>query len=491
MKRFLVIATVLVGLGYLSCDHNEYALKIAPRGQAVERQLTVFRDGKGNFPQAELERIGKVYGKAAQEKPEKDITKYTFDGHSSGKMPDDVGGAGTYTCFETAMGSAGIYMERFRGTDDLAGQLEIRMQAADKIADLLLGWLKSEFGKHEEFPKIKRFMDTDFRQDIKNLSLYFRSLADVMLTDGGPGEGGPEVGPKGEAIARIAQYFLERGYIRTTDIPTAARLMARPDPKRTEAALGRLLRNALSAKAGVKDVRIADRLAALLADSEALDRSVSAYLSTTSDYKKLLADWKSRKAKQRAPGGSAGKDENAAEGEPGSLDVLKVQMDLWVGRSLGPSDDNLTVLFSPEGQVVKTNGHFDKATGEITWQHLMEKRGESRTLPLMCFAVTAQPAEEFQKQHFGKVVLQGQNLVNYCLWRKGLGDNKATEWDAFLESLRPDRQSFLRLDKFRFSDEPTTQPAGGAFAEPRSDAASAVEMILNALKGSPTTRPAQ
>ncbi len=59
-----------------------------------------------------------------------------------------------------------------------------------------------------------------------------------------------------------------------------------------------------------------------------------------------------------------------------------------------------------------------------------------------------------QKEHFGGVVLTGDELTEYCLWRSGQDKQRGDEWDAFLAGLRPGSELVKKLDAFRFPGEP-------------------------------------
>ena len=60
--------------------------------------------------------MARAYGKTEMGETAR---KHRFTGKFAGRTPDDVGGAGSYTHWETAFGSASAYVERFRGSDDL------------------------------------------------------------------------------------------------------------------------------------------------------------------------------------------------------------------------------------------------------------------------------------------------------------------------------------------------------------------------------------
>jgi len=84
---------------------------------------------------------------------------HIFRGRFSSRMPNDVGGHGSFTRWDTPLGSTAVYVERFRGTDDAAGELNCRQAAADSLVDLLIGWLEGEFKNDPEWPAILKFLE--------------------------------------------------------------------------------------------------------------------------------------------------------------------------------------------------------------------------------------------------------------------------------------------------------------------------------------------
>jgi hypothetical protein len=51
------------------------------------------------------------------------------------------------------------------------------------------------------------------------------------------------------------------------------------------------------------------------------------------------------------------------------------------------------------------------------------------------------------------VVLIGDDLMEYCLWRSSQDSQRGGEWDAFLAGLKPGTGLIERLEAFRFSGE--------------------------------------
>jgi hypothetical protein len=96
-------------------------------------------------------------------------------------------------------------------------------------------------------------------------------------------------------------------------------------------------------------------------------------------------------------------------------------------------------------------------------------------LPFSCYANWAQADEEFQKGHLGKVAFNGDDLVQYCLWRCSVDGHLGAEWDAFVTGLKPDENLVARVRAFRFTAEESSATNGVSSAYPRG-------LMENALK---------
>src|SRR5262249_37453555 len=137
---------------------------------------------------------------------ERRIAKAEF----AGAMPSDIGGAGSYQKFSTSLGSTSVYEERFRGNADWAARMEKRFNAAEQLTEHILGWSQMQFGGERGYKKLRRFLDTDFRHDLKNLSVYAWVFQDLSA--------GKEERQEDIAV-RFGQYLVERGYLGLEDLP--------------------------------------------------------------------------------------------------------------------------------------------------------------------------------------------------------------------------------------------------------------------------------
>jgi hypothetical protein len=92
-------------------------------------------------------------------------------------------------------------------------------------------------------------------------------------------------------------------------------------------------------------------------------------------------------------------------------------------------------------------------------------------LPVFCYATWGATNTAFQKEHFGRLIMEGDSLMIYCFWRAGLNENLGKEWDAMLAGLKPGKEAMDTVAKFSFPD-------GAA----KSEADAGRKMILEGLE---------
>ena len=145
-----------------------------------------------------------------------------------------------------------------------------------------------------------------------------------------------------------------------------------------------------------------------------------------------------------------------------------------------PASDSVSVKLKLPAEPLISNGQWDKGSRGLAWSF------DNRPSPLshICYAVWASPDAAFQKRHFGRVILAGQELALYCLWQKGLTAEETRQWDEILQAARP---ATAEADLSRWCAEhglavkPASQPAA---TQPTTAASTTVPA------SAPTTAPA-
>ena len=442
--RFLPVFLAAAALFLTGCPHNEYIVQLEPQADGIERILVFYCADSGDtntvapryegFDAVQLAAIRNQY-------PPGNLTnenlRYTAHGRFTGQLPNDVGGAGEYAHYGSQLGEAGLYSERFRGSDDFAGAAERRSEAADQMTGLLLGWSQAELGREPGYPALHQFLDTDVRRDLKNLGAYWweGQLVDTYNTNAIE-----------DYIVRFGQYLLERGYFETADLPAFANAL---NGDASPFLLGRVQR--LVARAmGVADTNPVPASLAFLADEKTLHASFDQYLTGTELYRARLQQWQQEtNSRPDAP-------------KPDSSTLMTELFDKLLPFNLFDTADHLAVRLVLTAPPLHTNGRWDESRRQVVWEADLESRTNATRIPCLCYASWARPDEAFQTQHFGRVALAGDQLMQYCLWRNGLDPQHGSQWDAFVAGLQPDTGLRSKIDGFRFADEPAAAPTNAA-----------------------------
>jgi hypothetical protein len=432
MNKYLVLCLGVMSILLTGCPHNQYIIHLTPRDKAIERELSFYREDGTNkdgtikyetFLADELAAITKLYppGSVTHDKE-----RHQAKGRFANVLPSDVSGAGSYTNLTTSLGSAGLYMERFRGDDDMAGSSARRMNAIDQLVDLIIGWSKVELGKEPNYEDLRKFLDGDFRKDVKNLGFSVWTLQVTADCKKGPYE---------EVYLRLGQYLMEHGYLKMQDWPNFFHAGAGQDPYQ----IMPLIRRLVAVKLGVPETKPS---LAVLADETAAGKSWDNYLVATEYYCIKLEEWEKKKLTEP--------DLRKPEASEVTGDLFGKIIQLGI-----ESDDHLTVLLALPSKPVYTNGKWDETKKQVMWDAELESGKDDRgpvRMPVFCYANWSSANEVFQKDHFGKVLLAGFELIEYCAWHAGLNEKQMKEWETLLTSLKSGERMVEKLDAFQFSE---------------------------------------
>jgi hypothetical protein len=425
------MAFVLTG-----CPRNQYIVQLKPRGNCIERTLIFYCEdgvntntGAPNYQAFDVAELAAIVARYPASGLTNAGARHIVRGEFTNELPSDVGGAGAYTNLVTSLGAAGFYAERFRGNDDLAGMAERRFQAADRLADLFIGWSQTELGRETGYDKLRQFLDVDFRRDLKNLSVYWW---EGLLT------GNYKTNASEEFVVRFGQYLCERGYFTMGEIPGLFRAVAGDDPQ----TLLHRIQWLVADKMGVSETDSVPASLAFLADETTVEKSFEKYLAGTDVYRARLKQWEEdRKIHPDVK-------------QPEPAEVANDAVGNLIGFDLFGQPDHLAVRLLLPTAPVHSNGRWDKAHKQVVWETDIEGRTNAFHFPFFCYASWTQADAAYQKKHFGRVILAGDELTRYCLWRCSLDAQRGGQWDGFLAGLEPGRGLVEKLDAFRFPDEP-------------------------------------
>src|ERR1035437_2443998 len=433
--KCLPFALAVMAIVVTGCPQNDYTVQLKPHGNVSERTLAFYcadgvsTNGTPNYQAFDAEELAAITALYPTNGLTNDGGRYVARGEFTNAMPDDVGGAGVYTNLVNSLGEAGFYVERFRGNDDLAGMSERRFKTAGQLTDLIVGWSQTELGREPGYEQLHQFLNVDLRRDLKNLSSYWWEGEMVNSYKTNASE---------EFAVRFGQYLFERGYFTIGEIPG----MIGDISGHPQALLHRMQR-LVARKMGVPDTEPVSASLVFLGDEAMLEKSFTNYLAGTDAYHAKLKQWEEDKKL----------NPDAKQPEPSAVmgDAVENLVDFAL---LGGQPNHLAVQLSLPSPPTHSNGRWDAALKQVVWKSDIFSRTNATHLPFSCYASWVQADEEFQKAHLGKVLLTGDELTQYCLWRSGQDAQHGGEWDAFLARLKPGTGLKEKLDAFRFSGEP-------------------------------------
>jgi tRNA-Thr(GGU) m(6)t(6)A37 methyltransferase TsaA len=399
-----------------------------PDGDRISRRIIC----SGNTPDDVRTRLSELYDRR--------LDPNTFEGSFGETLPKDIDGFGKYVHLENPMGRVYLYVERLRGQDNQALELDEAFANADRLVDLFMDWMQTELGEHRNFEKLRSFCDETLREDIKNLSLY------SWVYDRASGE--PD-----EVFIRAALYLYERDYFTLDDV---GRMSTSTD--KGEFALS-FFRRMLAEKLECRDDTKAQKQLQFLDDPNTLKASIDRFIKSDTFRNRLT-----REARERTGDPDLVLDPCDVPGE--MPDMLS---DIFFIHIFGPSGDKFNVELVCPGKPFETNGQWDQQSGALIWSH----QGRPEELPFMCYAVYGLADEAFQKEHFGKVILQDELLLQYSFWYKGLTEEQRTQWDDFVVGLDGGESVLSKVEAFRFKSA----------AAPSADSDKAAEVLSDLPRG--------
>ncbi len=348
-----------------------------------------------------MAKLRKCYGSRPEPSGE---GKSTFRGKFSVETPQDLGGAGRLERIDTSLGTLWIYVERFRGNDDLESELAKRREAVDTFVDLTLGWLRKEFGEEANFQQLEDFVGKTVRADLKNLAVY-------LWVEGARGE---ENSLENGFLERLWLFGRERDYLTVHDMAVIVRAHETNDPGPALEILARFVARELEA----------DPQGETLAVFRDVDRLVSSWKEHVRGSKYYAQYVRKKKGEVKAA------DDDALP-DPGDA-MVELLLEAFLPAILS-SDAALEVTLDTEVMPVSTNGTWNETEKTVTWKGDVQDRS---TLPTVCSATWAVPNAPEQRKRFGQLLLAGQDLADYAIWYESLSEDEAAQWLKALATCR-------------------------------------------------------
>jgi len=433
MRRIALLAVVLPFVLAPGCPVRKFEVTMMPAEDgSVHRELTVWTED-GETISAPAEDVLGVAKGAYEDAGSADGNKQRFAATFTEVLPADLvheglsnhGFVGTTGC---PLGRVVTYVERMPGRNDLYALLAGAEELADTAAQVWVAWARQQpslQAEPEKLAKLVTFIEHELRNDALNIMLMgWRAVTRGNILEDA------ELDDEDERVSALwlaeflggVSYLVERGYFR----PSEVGLLDKDDGR--TAVLG-VLRRATAAM-GYGDDEPWPAALERLRDPDAVEVAFEQGLK--------LAGLTPAELEQRY-----------APLMPEIFGTSTRGRVVWQGRA----------------QPLETNGTWDEEKRELSWEAVGRQGCET---PQLLYASWAEPDEAFQKEHLGRVMLEGEGLAQYVVWRAGLSAAQRREWSAFVAGLRPGENLVDELKQFRFSAPttlPSTMPAEGAAGE--------------------------
>lgn len=428
-----VFAVALTAVAMPGCYQYEYEISNEPDGDRLNREITVRGSGPlevefeeedvGAARDGEISRIAGLYDLSPP--PANKENRATFRKKFGQKIPGDIG-EGFYTRMETFMGSAFIHVERLSGNDQTETVRNL-FENAKTTSSKIITWLDDQIPDGDrDWPRLKRFVAEDVRKDMERISLMYWTCRNAQYLFGDGSEEARAVIKK-ESLLRFLAYLVERDYIAAGDIPALNRSLSTPCD--SDASLKPIIRRFIEGKLGISSPEILALFDDIGACPLGAIMSLEGWNEEDPEKRRLARHWRSHIDEWRG--------EDASE-----IDVFMVWTFLFDCRIFPFVDfKHVNIRLRTGTEPIFTNGTWDKPTGNVTWDiGMMEKR-----IPTTCSTAWVKPNRGFQVRHFGKVVLEGEKLFRYCLWRKGLTEEESKRWETALLQCTPEKNIVTAL----------------------------------------------
>jgi len=434
----------LLVLFLVSCDKNIYKIKIQITDNGLKRELVCYRkNDDGNiidFPSGELKRIRKIYNPEFEENKADKInlsTEHSFVADFSAKMPQDIGGFGSITRFNSILGSVIYYQERFRKSDSgISEKIKIKYKNADRFADYLAGWLKKELSNEKDWELLDKFVNFDFRKDLKDI-VSFIILMNIM------NDAGNELksAVTDQLTARILLFLNEKNYIKKNDIMTFNRIFnsMKSDSEKYKIAISYIIKM-ISRKTGLPQTSpVLLSLSKIIATEKSLTASLESYIITTEDWRNYLKE--TRKLQDK---------DNEKQKPPRPIDMIETCLSALYSIDFDFStNDCLQIEIYSLDTPYKTNMQWLPEEKKLTWENSLYKKNYSLKLSPFVYAVWVIPNKKVQKHCFGKIAVNDDLLIQYALWENSIDENNKKIWKSFIRSYSSDKNLKNMVDIFK------------------------------------------
>ena len=439
-NRLGIALAIIVVANLAACKLISYKVELTPDGPAMDRILT------RPFGPERLDELAAIYGVTPDPETlalfeDGAVIEFTLSSRFTAQMPNDTDNVGYLLHCESPMGSSSVYTERFGGRDDVDAILEDREYVFHRIWDALLMMLEHLVGTEPGFSRLKSVLDTDVRHDAWNLLLAL-SITDIIdnsiIIDGKPVSADHMA-----TMARVAHYLDARGYMGPDDYKSLYNYVESDSSQEEFAWWIRTIGRAIWKKMGLpQHDRLPQPLARLATYSfEHLGDEMEEFVESSAVLAAAVSEWQHN-------------DDRADPTDITPEDYIGSLFDrVGFDAVLFSASRDLDVVLHLPVEPLESSGRWNDE-GFLEWNFdLAYTDFAEADLPNIVYAWWAEPNVDYQVAHFGEVVIEDEELSDFCLWYEWLPERHASEWDAFVRDLTPEPGLANKLRGFLFSHE--------------------------------------
>lgn len=464
--RLILCAALAVCVWLTACGPNWHSIILTPNGPVMERKIVQ------RFGPEELERVAMLYSEKVDAETlakfeDNSESEVSLTGVFEKVMPTDSRNSGVYLYCDSPLGSAAVYTERFGGRHDVAAMLRGQEKAFNLLGDIVLLQLDALAGDSPDYAALRTFLDTTVRADMWDLTLEVTvadlgkdSMSNLSWRQDSPDDTSP-------MLMRALHFLDERGYVTLQESLDQLNTADFEDEVWTFGIT--FIGKAIGRRMGLEHGAMPAAFEALLNyTDEQLERELEQVRTNDQRVTRLLADFREDFDGMSAASPSSSMSVLAKQAFLFDFDLLDIAGDarrVILQIPVEPYMTNGAWFEEPENGVADNEDGGGDSGPYVEWSYpLADGDALGGDLAQVVFAFWAEPAEDYQVEHFGFRVLSDSQLAEHCRWRELLGPSLRNEWDAFIDSLRPGPDLESTLLGFRFSIEQADQADADAYA---------------------------
>jgi hypothetical protein len=410
-----------------------------------------------------------------------------------GKIPDGLGEYGWFLHENTAMGSLNLYIEQFDRFTDPSASLDMRRFAVQRLVDVWIAWLDSEFSGEPGYALFRDFVDGEIRGDVDDLFLVLWGYGAFgpSLTKFDDEDDGTLFG---EAAVRGLTYLALRGYFELDEARDVIAAFGSDNKYDNHEPIVDFWARAVARRMGrAEDAPLPFPLSAVHAHPHRYAGSYAFFVDESLAIRDLVSEWQSEYpdyVDAQVPDPVETIAEPPADPEPApspvpgeieeivistrDLDPVRTpaKIDFYDGGNFWRADNTL-IEYAFGGELVSVGGTTGltavlRIPEEPLWSNAHETDGNrlvwgetiggmtfyANEMSTVLYAAWVEPNGRYQREKFGEIVLEGEDLAGYVLWQMQLRPHHAEEWQEFIDSLTPGKENEQSLKLYHFSDEP-------------------------------------